>query len=119
MDFEVGVEAVGFARQQRFDLAALDLRKQRLQCLPALFDRRGVAFGIAELDQRHDVIEFLLDLLVALDRTVQRLALAHYLLRARGIVPQRGIFRLTIEIAEAHFSSVPVKETSAAGSSIP
>ena len=81
----------------------------------AFLDRRGVILGLAELQQRDDVVEVLLDLLVALDGRFPRLTLAHHLLRACRIVPECGIFCLAIEIAKPHVGRIPVKETSAGG----
>ena len=54
MDFEIGVEAVGLAGQQRFELAARDFLLQRLQRGLGFGDDALIVLGFAEFDHaRH------------------------------------------------------------------
>ncbi len=62
MDFDIGVVAVGLARQQRFELALLALGLQRAQRREPLLLGGVVALGLAEFDQRRPVLELALEL---------------------------------------------------------
>ena len=57
----IGVVAVGLAREQRLDLAALGLLSSALSCLDAFLLGVGVIFGFAELDQGQRVFEIALE----------------------------------------------------------
>ena len=57
VDFEIGVVGVGLARQQRLDLARLDLAGQRADRGLGLGDDRLVALFLAEFDQVDIVVE--------------------------------------------------------------
>ena len=87
MDFDVGIEPVGLARQQRLDLAlvadVLELAKRGF----AFENGRLVAFHLAQFDERDRIIEIAFERLVAVDRLLERGALAHELLRFRRIAP--------------------------------
>ena len=87
MDFEIAVVAVGLARQQALDLAALRLRMQLFEARLGIGDDRGVALRFAEPDQLRRLVDLALDAAVALDRPFQPRALAQNLLRRGGIVP--------------------------------
>ena len=92
MDFDIGVVAVGLARQQRFDLAPLALGLQPLELRDALLLGRGIVLRFAEFDQRRGVVELALELGERAEPVLQHRALAHQLLRGLGIVPEVGIF---------------------------
>ena len=62
MHLDIGIQAVGLARQQRLELAALAFRLQRPELRQALVLGVGIALLLAELDQRRRVVEFALDL---------------------------------------------------------
>ena len=61
VDFEVGVVAVGLAGEQRLDLQLLCLLLQRFERRLGFLDDRGVALGLAELDQLEVVAEPVLE----------------------------------------------------------
>ena len=61
MHFDIGVVAVGFARQQRLDLAAVGLGLEAFQLLDALLLARGIALGLAKFDEGHRIFEVALE----------------------------------------------------------
>ena len=62
MDFEIGVEPVGFAGQQRFEFAAGDFLFQVFQRGFGFRDHAFVVLGLAEFDHADVVFELALDL---------------------------------------------------------
>ena len=111
---EVGVVAVGLARQQRLDLLAARIRRQLAQRGLAFLDGGLVLLGFAELDQRDGIVEVALELLIGVDRSLQRLALAHDLLRGLRVVPELGVFGALVQLGQALLRGIPVKDASAA-----
>ena len=71
MDFEIGIELVGLAREQRFQLAPGDLLLQVLERLLGLGDHGRIVLGFAELDHADIVFELALDLADARQRVLQ------------------------------------------------
>ena len=61
MNFDKGVVAVGFAREQRLDLAGLGFLQKRLERLDAFLFGRLVAGFLAEFDERQRVVELALE----------------------------------------------------------
>ena len=61
MDFEVGVETIGFARQQRLQFAARHLFFQLRQRRLGLAHDTLVVLGLAECDHLDVVVEIALD----------------------------------------------------------
>ena len=114
MDFEIGVEAVGLAREQGLDLPARGLLLDRLDRVLALGDGGLVALHLAEFDQRRGVLEILLELLDRGDGLVELLTLAHDLLRGLRIVPEVGVLGRGVQLREAFIDGVPVKDASSA-----
>ena len=98
MDFEIGVVGVGFARQQRLELAPFALGFQRLQRRDPLGFGRRIAFHLAELDQRPRVVELAIDLGERPQPVLEHRALAHDLLRRLGVVPETWVFRPGVEL---------------------
>ena len=116
MDLDVCVVAVGLAREQRLDLLATRIRRQLAQRGLAFLDGGLVFFSFAEFDQRDRIVEIALELLKGRDGSVQRLALAHHLLRGLRVVPELGIFSALVELGQAFLRGIPVKDASAAAS---
>ena len=114
MDFEIGVVGVGFARQQRLHLAALAFGFQRLELGEPFRFGRGVAFGLAELDQRRRVVEVALDLGERAEAVFQHGAFAHQLLRGLRIAPQRRVFGFGVQFGQSARRGVDVKDASSA-----
>ncbi|MGY3659117.1 hypothetical protein ACVJ19_005780 [Bradyrhizobium sp. USDA 376] len=114
MDFEIGIEAVGLARQQRLELAACDFLLQVLQRSFGFGNDAVIALGLAELDHADIVFELLLDLADARERILKRGALLHQLLGLLGIVPEVGIFCELVQLSEACRRFLDVKDASSA-----
>src|SRR3546814_3993766 len=70
---------------------------------------------LAQLGQREGVIQFAFDAMELLQRVLQMGALAHHLLGPLGIVPQRRVFRLGVQLIEAQGGGIDVKDASSAG----
>ena len=114
MDFEIGVVGVGFARQQRFELAPRGLGLERLEHRLGLGDDALILLGIAELDHGDLVVEIALDPADGVELIVERVALLHHALGAGGVVPERRIFGLRVQLGEARLGFVEVKDASSA-----
>ena len=114
MDFEIAVIGVGFARQQRFQLAPRHFGLQALERRFGLGDGGVVLFGFAELDQRELVVELLLDAADGLELVLQRVALAHDALRLDLVVPESGVFGRFVQFGEAARRGIDVKDASSA-----
>ena len=97
MHFQVGVVAVGFARQQRLELTPLALGLQRPELRETLVLGLGIAFRFAEFDERRGVVEIALDLGDRPQPILQHRALAHQLLRGFGIVPEVRVLGFGVE----------------------
>jgi hypothetical protein len=100
IDFDIGVVAVGFARQKRLKLGPVGAQLERLQHGARFFDQALVAFQVTQLGELDGVLEFLFDGSHGFDRGRQLGALARHSLRLFRIVPQRRIFDPGIELIE-------------------
>ncbi len=114
MDFEIGIELVGFARQQRLKLAPRDLLLQVLQRILGFDNDARIVLGFAELDHVDIVLELALDLADAGQRILQRGALLHQPLGFLGVVPEIGIFRELIQLGKPCRRCLDVKDASSA-----
>jgi len=114
MHFQIAVVAVGLTRQQAFDLASLRLLMQRREARFGLRDDRPVALGFAQFDQLDRFGDVALNAVVALNGFFEPVALAQYLLRLGGVVPQLRVFRLGVQLGQAAVGDVPVKDASSA-----
>ena len=114
MDLEIGIELVGLARQQRFELAARDFLLQVLQRVFGVGDDARIVLGLAELDHADIVLELALDLADAAERILQRGALLHQLLGLLGIVPEIGIFGELVQLGQPRRRFLDVKDASSA-----
>jgi hypothetical protein len=114
VDLHVRVVAVGLAREQRLHLLAARLLGELREAGLALIDGGLIVLGFAELDQRHGIVELALELLVAGDRPLEGLALAHHLLRRLRIAPQVRVLGAPVQLGLAGGRAIPVKDASAA-----
>ncbi len=119
VNLEIGVVGVRLARQQRLDAQPLGLVIEPLERRLALAHAGVVALRLAELDQRQAVVELLLHPLHARDRGLERLALAHHLLRLRLVAPECRVLGLAVQLREPVLRGLPVKETSSGGPAPP
>jgi hypothetical protein len=60
------------------------------------------------------IVELLLDAADGAELVVERVALAHHALRARLVVPEIGVFGLFVQLGEAAFGGIDVKDASSA-----
>jgi len=114
MDLDVGVEAVGLARQQRLELAPLAFGLQRTKLGEALVLALGVALLFAELDQGGGVVELALDLGDRAEAILQHRPLAHQLLGSLGLGPELWIFGFGVQFGKAARRGLDVKDASSA-----
>ena len=96
MDFEIAVVAVGFTRQQAFELAAGCLGPQLIERALGFGDDARIALGLAQLDQFERFVDLALDPAVAGYRVVEPGAFAQQLLRRSGVVPQARVLDLVV-----------------------
>ena len=115
MDFDIGVIAVGFARQHGLQPLFFGARRQGGDLLLGVGHQSGVAFGFRHLDHAGGVGEFIFQRAHGAERRVQLLAFAHQFLRGLGIVPEGGVFGLGVQFIQPAEGFVPVKDASSAG----
>ena len=75
---------------------------------------RLILLGLAELDHGDLVVELALDPADGVELVVERVALLHHALGARGVVPEVGVFGLRVQLGEARLGLVEVKDASSA-----
>ncbi len=114
MNLQIGIEAVGLARQQGFQLAAGDFLLQVFKRSLGLGDDALVVLGFAEFDHADIFFQFALDLADAIERILQRGPLLHQLLRLLGVVPEIGIFGELVQLGKARGGCIDVKDASSA-----
>ena len=117
MDFEIGIVVIGFARQQRFELAARHFGLELAQARFGLGDDLLILLRLAELDQRHLIVELLLDARQRGEIVVERGALLHHAAGALRIVPELGVFGLQVQLGKPRARLVDVKDASSAAPS--
>ena len=110
IDLDIGVVGVGLAGQQRRDLVALGALGELGQALDRVVDQALVALGVGHLHQLDRVGQLALDRARRAHRSVEPLALAHHFLRRLGIVPQRRVLDLGVELLQPALGAVPVEE---------
>ena len=114
MNLDIGIELVGLARQQRFELAPRHFFLESLQRVFGFRDDARIVLGLAELDHVDIVLQLALDLADAVKRILQRGALLHQLLRLLGIVPEIGIFGELVQLGQSRRRCLDVKDASSA-----
>jgi hypothetical protein len=114
MDFEIAVIAVGFARQQTFELAPRRLGAKLFERGLGLGDDLRLALGFAERNQFERFVDLALDAPIAGNRLVEPSALSQQLLRGGRVVPQARVFDLGVQFGEAPGCRIPVKDASSA-----
>src|SRR5262245_20138252 len=114
MYFEIAVVGIRLARQQSLELAARDIGAQLLERALGLGHDPLVVLGLAKLDHGELVVELALDAGDRAQLVFERGALLHHALRALLVVPEVGVFGLTVELVEALARLVEVKDASSA-----
>ncbi len=114
VDLEEGLVGVCLAREQRLELPTRGLRLQPPQHVLGLADDLLVLLGLAEADHGDLVVEVALDPAKRGELVIERGALLHHALGARGVVPKTGILGLRVQLGEACLGLVEVKDASSA-----
>lgn len=115
MNFDIGIVAIGFARQHGFDLTPCSFGLQRLQLVFGVLDDAFVALFLAHFDQLDVIVHRLFEPLHAGNAVIQLLALAHQLLGFLCIVPEVRILGLVVQPVQSSYRLIPVKDASSAG----
>ena len=114
VNFEIGVVIVGLARQQRFELAPRHFGLEIAQGGFGLGDDFLILLRLAELDHRHLIVELLLHAGERAEIVVERGALAHHAAGGLRIVPEIGVFGLTVQLCKPGARFIDVKDASSA-----
>ena len=114
VNFEIGVEPIRLAAQQRLKLAARDFLFQGLERGLGLGHHAFIVLGFAEFDHADIVLELALDLADAAERVLQRGSLLHQLLRLLRVVPEIGVFGELVQFRQARRGCIDVKDASSA-----
>ena len=114
MNFEIGVEPVSLAGEQRFKLLTRDILLQRLECVLGLGHNGFIVLGFAEFDHTDLILEFALDLADAGELALKRGPLLHQLLGLLRIVPEIGVFGEVVQFGETRGCGIDVKDASSA-----
>jgi hypothetical protein len=112
MDLDVGIVAVGLARQERLDLARVRLLSEAEQSLLRLGNDVVVPLLLAEGDQLDIIVEFAGQTVESGERGFELLALAHQALRAAAVAPKVRRLRLAVERCQPRPGLVGVKDAS-------
>ena len=78
---------------------------------------RLILLGLAEFDHGDLVVELALHPADGVELIVERGALLHHALGARGVIPESGVFGLGVELGEPRLGFVEVKDASSAAQS--
>jgi hypothetical protein len=112
MDFEKCIVCVGLTRKQRLDFPALNFSPKSSECGFGFGNDLLIVLLLPKRDKADGFVQAAFQLGVGCQRRVEVLALAHELLGALGVIPERRILRYCVEIAKTSLSFVPVKDTS-------
>ena len=110
IDLDIGVVGVGLAGEQSGHLVALGAIRQRRQRVDRFVDQGAIPLGFGHLHQLDRIGELLLDRASRADRLVEPSPLAHHFLRRLGIVPQRLVLDLGVELVEPLHRPVQIEE---------
>ena len=114
MDFQIAVEAIGLAAEQRFEFAPRNLLLEGLQRSLGFEHDGFVILGFAEFDHADLIFEFAHDLADAAERILKRGSLLHQFLSTLWVVPESGVFGERVQLCEACRGCIDVKDASSA-----
>ena len=109
MNFDKGIIAIGFARQQRHDLVLVRTIRQRLKRCGTFVAKLCIAFHFGKLDQFNRSALVGVNFAHGADGGIKAAALAHNLFSGFGIVPQGRVFHLCVQLIKAAQCAVPIK----------
>jgi len=110
IDLDIGIVRVRLAREQRRDLVPLRPFGKLGEAAHGIVGKRGVAFGLGHLEELGRVGKLPLDRPGRADRLLQPPPLAHDVLGVLGVVPQRRVFDLGVELLEPLHRRIPIEE---------
>ena len=110
IDLDIGVVAIGFARQQRLDLVLFGAAREIGERGEAVGLHLGIALGLGHFDQLCRIVELAFDRARCGDRLIETAPLPHNRLRRLGVVPQSLILNARVEFIEPTQRAVPVEE---------
>ena len=114
MNFEIGLIGVGLAGKQRLKLATGGLGFQALERRFGFIDDALILLGLAELDHADVIGQLGLHSADRVELIIERVALLHHALSAGRVVPQIGIFSLSVQLGKPRLGLVEVKDASSA-----
>jgi hypothetical protein len=114
MHFEIGIELIRFAREQRFEFLTRDVFLQGLDGIFSLGNDGLVFFGLAQFDHADLIFEFALGLADAAQLILKRRPFLHQLLSFLRIVPEVWMFGELVQFGEACRGCIDVKDASLA-----
>jgi hypothetical protein len=76
---------------------------------------RLIAFGVGEFDEAERIVEFALELQVAVDGAVEPVPFAQDALRLLRVIPEVRVLREGVQLLEPPVRLIPVKDASSAG----
>lgn len=92
MNLQIGIVAVGFARQQGFEFALRRLFAQPRDRGFRFADDRLIALGLPHFNQADRVVKLVLDFAIGVDAPLETGLLPHQPLGALRFAPQIGRF---------------------------
>ena len=109
MNFDIGIETVGFAGEQGLDLVAVGAGCELFQAGGAFVSEFGVAFFLGHFNKFERVVAFLLDFARSADRFIEAAALGHHRLRGGLVVPKGRVLHASIQFVETAQGNIPVE----------
>jgi hypothetical protein len=84
------------------------------QCLGFLKDS-GIILRFSEINQIYRITEIMFQFSETGSGSLKTLTFAHQSLRMFGVVPERGVASLVIQLIQPNNRAIPVKDASSAG----
>jgi hypothetical protein len=114
VDLDIGVVAIGLAREQRLEPALLRGRGECRDRRLGLCDARGIFLRLAELEQSLRVVELARQPLDRRDAALELRLLAQGRLRLGLVGPERRVGGSGVQLVAALERVLPVKDASSA-----
>jgi hypothetical protein len=114
LHLQEAVVAVRLAGKEALELALRRLLAQLGQGRLGLGGDRLIALGVGQLDEADGIVQLALEPAIAVDRTVEAVALAQQPLCLLRVVPEIGILGERVQLLEPPVRLIPVKDASSA-----
>ena len=109
VDFDEGIERIGFARQERRNLVLVRTVGERRKCGHTFVGQGLIAFHFGKLDQFDCTNLVGIDFPNSCNGRIETAPFAHHLFGLFGIVPQSRVFNARVQFVEAAQSAVPIE----------